>query len=207
MLTSFFLNNKNENHTIYFLYSAVSSNNLNVLQLLVDAFNGVFVPVLIDENDFTGFSCKHGYPLLVYYRLLVGQILPATEDRALWMDVDLVVNGDLSEFYYQDFDGCILAACRDCDVPTRMSQLGCPPGSVYINAGVVLYNTAVLRQYSLADFFDYYKTHEEYIMFQDQDILNGMFATKIKVWENNLYNYFAPSGFVDRTFDFKSWSQ
>lgn len=205
MLTSFFLNNQQEHHDIYFLYSAVEEQNLRELEKLIQAFGGIFHPVLIKEALFAGFKCKNQYPILVYYRLLVAQILPNTEERALWMDVDLVVNGSLDAFYYQEFDGYALAACRDCDAPTRMAQLGCPPGSVYINAGVVLYNIVAMRQYALADFYSYYTAHEASIMMQDQDILNGMFAGNIKVWENNLYNDFVPSGYAEKGFDYQRW--
>ena len=189
------------------MYSAVQEENLTALARLVESYGSHFIPVLIQVKDFAGFKCKNEYPLLVYFRLLVAQIVPDTEERALWMDVDLIVNGSLDEFYYQDFDGNLLAACRDCDVPDRMEQLGCPPGSVYINAGVVLFNVASLRKFKLSDFYSYYMQHEEYIQMQDQDILNGMFAQKIRVWKDNDYNYFAPSGRTLHGFDLCEWKR
>lgn len=203
MLTSFFENNRSDHHDIYFLYSDVQTESLEKLNSLAESYGGYFHPVLIQEKDFQGFKCKNQYPLLVYFRLLVAQLLPQTEDRALWMDVDLVVNGSLDEFYYQDFDGASLVACRDCDSPGRMGDLGCPPGSIYFNAGVVLFNAKVMRKYSLADYYEYYSKHEEHVMMQDQDILNGMFSGTAKIWKDNFYNYYAPSGSTKSEFNFQ----
>ena len=193
MLTSLLVNNRKEFHNIYFMYNSIQSNNLKELESLVGQFQARLHPLHIHESLFEGFRSTNQYPLLVYYRLLVPQLLPATEDRALWMDVDLIVNGSLDEFYYQDFDGAYLVACRDCDHPDRLPQLGCPPGAVYVNAGVILFNAVAMRQYQLSDFVEYYSTHEKFIKMQDQDIINGMFSSHTKIMDSNTYNTFAPS--------------
>ena len=58
MLTSFFVNNTQENHNVYFMYSSVKDENLTELNKLVESFNSKFIPVMIKESDFEGFICK-----------------------------------------------------------------------------------------------------------------------------------------------------
>ena len=102
MLTSFLLNNRQEYHNIYFLYSAVKKESVDALIGLVGKYDAQLIPVMISESDFEGFACLGPYTIETYYRLVIPHILPDTEERALWMDVDIVVDGALDEFYYQE---------------------------------------------------------------------------------------------------------
>lgn len=188
MLTSFLVNNPQEFHHVYFLHSGVRDENIEALCTLVGSYEAELIPVQIRESDFHGFKHTEQFPLLVYFRLLVCRCLPQTEDRALWLDVDLIVNGSLQEFYHQDFAGNAIVACRDISAQDRPVLLGHPAGTAYINAGVMLYNAAILRRYSLEDYYAYYLAHEDVILWQDQDIINGMFGRQIKVLDNRVYN-------------------
>ena len=188
MLTSFLMHHPTQIHHIYFLYSAVQEENLSMLEHLVRDHGSAFHPVQLQESDFSGFKCTSRFPLLVYFRLLACHYLPESEDRALWMDVDLVVNGSVQAFYDQDFEGNAIVACRSISEQDRPLLFGHPEGTVYCNAGVMLYNAAVLRTYQLSDFYAYYQAHEDLILWQDQDILNGMFGGKIKALDNSTYN-------------------
>lgn len=188
MLTSFLVNNRQEFHNIYFLYSSMQQENLSALNDLVSRYEARFIPVFMDESDFSGFHTTKAFPLLVYFRLMIPHHLPESEDRAIWMDVDLVVNGSLEEFYHQNLGDNYLAACRDIGAQERPALLGCPPDTAYVNTGVLLYNVAAMRRYALSDFYQYYLDHRQNILWPDQDIINGMFAGKIKVWDCDIYN-------------------
>ena len=184
MLTSFFLNNSGEKHKIYFMYSSVKDENIQLLSELTEAHGADFVPVKINSDDFQSLRRTERITVETYYRFLIPHVLPKSEARAIWLDVDLVVNGPLDDFYYQDFDGNCLAGCRDIgDHREKMLRLGCPSTCTYINAGVILFNMEKMRQYTLRDFCDYYITHEKEITWFDQDVINGMFAGRIKVWD------------------------
>ncbi len=188
MLTSFLVNNPEERHKIYFMYGSVQEENLQALAQLVQGYQSNFIPVQLQESQFSGFKCSESFPILVYFRLLMPQFLPETEDRAMWMDVDLIVNGSLRDFYYQDFGESYIVACRDIGAQDRPVLFGHPAGTPYVNAGVMLYNLAPMRKYTLSDYYNYYLAHEAVIGYQDQDILNGMFAENIKVLDSVPYN-------------------
>ena len=188
MLTSFFLNNADESHDIYFLHSTIKPENLSALDALVTNFHSRFIPVPLQESDFDAFKRSAIFPVQVYFRLVLSKYLPETEDRALWLDVDLIVNGSLRELYDLDFNGNYLAGCADVGATDRSVVFGAPAGTIYVNSGVHYYNTVAMRQYTLEDYAHFYKTHESKIRWYDQDILNGMFAQKIKILDHTVYN-------------------
>ena len=187
MLGSFFANNKKERHHIYFMYSSVQNENLKHLETFVMGHHAQFTPVHVSVEDFGLFHCPRHFTIEIYFRLLIPQILPKDEVRALWLDVDLVVNGPLDEFYYQDFEENYFAACLDLGFLEQQTT-DVPPGSGYINSGVISFNVPLMRQYRLSDYQKYYLSHKDTIVWPDQDILNGMFAGRIKVWNADIYN-------------------
>lgn len=188
MLTSLFLNNP-QPHNIYFMYSMVSQENLRVLEQLVQNYGGTFIPTRIDNSRFQDFIATDRFPAEVYYRLLIPSLAPESATRALWLDVDLVVNRPLDEFYGQDLEDYVFSACRDIgDYETHLRSLSCPPGTIYINSGVILFNLEQMRTYQLQDYHNFYLSHKESIIWPDQDILNGMFCGQIKIWDCDLYN-------------------
>lgn len=189
MLRSFFINNPGESHTIYFMHTSTHADNIKKLSHLVEEYHGTFIPLLCESKLFENFLRTSRFPIEVYFRLLIPFLLPESEKRALWLDVDLIVNGSLSSFYNQNFDEKYIVACADPeDHRSRLPQLGCPSDSVYINSGVLLFNADKMRTYTLQDYFDYFQTHEKYIIFPDQDILNGMLTGKIKLADYSVYN-------------------
>lgn len=189
MLTSFFMNNRIECHNIYFMYCSVREDNLRLLQKLVIKNNAIFIPVHIQTSMFEAFMQTDRFPVEVYFRLLIPKLVPEKEERAMWMDVDLVVNGELDEFYYQDFEGKEFVACRDiCNRPEKLRLLGCSEKAIYINSGVLLFNISQMKKYCIGNYYKFYQDHEDAIFWPDQDILNGMFEGKIKILDCDLYN-------------------
>ena len=51
----------------------------------------------------------------VFYRVLAQFVLPETVDRILWLDADIILMKNISDFYYQDFEGNVIAACPDAE--------------------------------------------------------------------------------------------
>lgn len=189
MLTSFLINNNSEKHTIYFLHNNTQQSNIKKLENIVKRFNSEFVPLKITTESFENFIATERFPVNIYYRLSIPSLLPETEERALWLDVDLVVNDSLKTFYYQDFEGKAFVACKDIENrEEHLKKLGLSPDTDYINSGVILFNLPIMRQYTLNDYYDFFISHKDAIIWPDQDILNGVFTKKIKVLNNDRYN-------------------
>lgn len=192
MLKSLLLNNTFENHDIYFLYTEMGKQKLQNLKKIVEKNNAArFHSILMNKKDFAHFPITHHFSIETYYRFMILDIIPQTEERVLWLDVDIIVDRALDEFYYQDFEGNYLIACQSINQNPQelLDKLKCPKGSVYFNAGTILFNLELMRKVmATKDFFDYYDNNKDRITWLDQDVLNGMFALKTKIVDYKKYN-------------------
>lgn len=191
MLTSLLETNSYEHHKIYFLYSDVQEHNITDLCQYVDKrYDAEVIPCPIDARSFQEFPISHHFSIETYYRFLVQDIIPTTEERVLWLDADIIVKKSIEDFYNQDFEGKHLVVCRSInkDPQSLLNKLNCPSGTVYFNAGVILFNLKLVRNIALADYHEYYIAHKEGITWLDQDILNGMYALKTKIADYRIYN-------------------
>lgn len=189
MLTSFFKNNNFDSHTIYFMHRNTQQSNIKKIETLVKAFDSKFVSIQITEDNFKDFTATERFPIEIYFRLSIPTLLPETEERALWIDVDLIVNNSLFEFYNQPFDEKAFIACRDAYAKEEHIQnLGLTSCESYINSGVILFNLPIMRKTSLNDYYNFFVKNENVILFPDQDILNCFFENRIKVLDNDIYN-------------------
>ena len=101
----------------------------------------VFLPVA--ESTYADLPTLEWISPETYYRLLAQKLLPESVDRILWLDADVVICGDITEFYHQDLDGNLLAVCSAVDEGSyraSLNQLTLPPDARYFNAGVLLYD-------------------------------------------------------------------
>lgn len=130
-----------------------------------------------------------------FFRLFVQDIISDTEDRILWLDGDIIVNGDISDFYNVDFEGNYYAACEDIAISRgKMKQeydnLGWDSSQIYVNAGVLLINLAQLRREKITqnDIVRFIEINHEKMHFLDQYTLNAMFHDRIKLVDGFKYN-------------------
>ena len=150
-----------------------------------------FIPVLQKRSD--SYKLIHQITVETYYRFQILDVFP-TQERAIWMDIDTVVLQDIAPFYYDDFEDNYVIACPGNNEQKHLSRLGVDPSGCYFNAGVILFNLTKIRQDFTPDFlYVAYETYEEKILFSDQDVLNLVFAGKIKREGARKYNYIIPS--------------
>ena len=124
-----------------------------------------------------------------YNKLFVLDVYP-DEERALWIDVDTVVLGDISEFYNCDMGDYYVSGVAETKGALDKIRLGLEESGCYINAGVILFNlTQIRKDFITEDFFALYQNNEDKIRFADQDIVNLAFAKNTKNEKTGLYNY------------------
>jgi lipopolysaccharide biosynthesis glycosyltransferase len=126
--------------------------------------------------------------LATYYRLLLAEVLPAGTPRALYLDCDLVVAGDLARLFALEPGAHVLLAARDAGVPRfgahpRPAALGArpfAPETPYFNAGVMLVDVAAWRRERVAErALEHATRHRRELRFWDQDGLNAVLAGRI----------------------------
>ena len=123
------------------------------------------------------FKVRDYYTLTTYYRLLIPNTFFYI-DKAIYLDCDIVVLGDLASLYNVDLEDNLVGACPDASVQIieqfseyTSKALGIEKEK-YFNAGVLLMNLKKMRSYHLLNrVYELSKT----IVFkvaQDQDLLN-----------------------------------
>lgn len=127
----------------------------------------------------------------VYFRLLIGEQLPESVERVIFLDTDLLIRGDLVELWKLPFDGSVVQAVPDAYAGTlhlpRLRRVaaegvaGIREGMPYFNAGVLLVDLRAWRQQSVGEHsVDLLLQHGDRLMGRDQDALNLILADRWK---------------------------
>lgn len=114
-----------------------------------------------------------------YARLMLGELIPESVERIIYLDSDLLVQGDVAELWEFDLGDSLLGATTSTIYPYigLGSQLwrvkGIDPGSRLFNAGVLLINMAQWREARVgSECLDLIRTYPEFVIYADQDALN-----------------------------------
>ncbi|MGO5048684.1 glycosyltransferase family 8 protein [Dysosmobacter sp. Sow4_B12] len=175
--------------TVYLLQSSISKTKLDDFQEFVSRkCHGELVIVPIERERFAGVPTLKWWSEETYYRLIAFEILPKRVERALWLDADMVVKGNITELYTQSFDGKYAVVCAE-DTKKNHQRLGLSEEHRYFNAGVVLFDFhAIRRDFTVEDVFQCIETHREHLDALDQDVLNLLFENKAKYIDASIYD-------------------
>ena len=128
--------------------------------------------VLLNDEWFDGLVLNHHFKKSNYYRLFAADLID--EDKCLYLDADIVVNGSIDEIIYKNIDENYLAAVVD-PVFNLHNELGIKADSGYFNSGVMLINLAKWRSSSIKNrVISFVKKRPEVIHFVDQCGLNAV---------------------------------
>ncbi|MBO4277949.1 MAG: 1-acyl-sn-glycerol-3-phosphate acyltransferase [Clostridia bacterium] len=166
-------------YNIHILHTGMSDEARKTLLWLADAnFNIIFD----DVNEYIStvsekLPVRDYYSVTTYYRFFIAEMHPEY-DKAIYIDCDTIVQGDISELYALELGNNLLAACADkivADVDTfgeyTERVLGIPRAE-YFQAGMLLINCDKFRiGYVLDRFVQLLHTYD-FIVAQDQDYLN-----------------------------------
>ncbi|MDK4680656.1 glycosyltransferase family 8 protein [Kingella negevensis] len=141
---------------------------------LLQQMNSAIYGLNVQNLDFSHFQAGNGLPESSFYRIIAPQILPKEINRALYLDVDMIVHLPLDTFYWQDFSGCHAVAVSDivADSPHANRIDDYPKFTPYFNSGVLLMNLPLWRETEFLQTFE--QTLRDYPkpLFGDQDLLN-----------------------------------
>ncbi|MBQ7646817.1 MAG: 1-acyl-sn-glycerol-3-phosphate acyltransferase, partial [Clostridia bacterium] len=174
-------------YRVYFLHTDISKiKQLQTKKLAYDNFEIVFE----DVTDYLKSVAKKlplrdYYSKTTYYRLFIAEIHPEY-DKALYIDCDTVVQGDISELYETDVSDCYLAACHE-QAMIQVDEYGTYVEKVvgvdrnnFFNAGVLLINCDEFRMRFVLDRFIRCLHLYEFVVTQDEDYLNLICKDHVK---------------------------
>lgn len=207
MLTSL-CQHQNEQLNIYILHHDLVAEDQDLLSPLIKEYSITLHFIYVPDHLLPPPEVlqANSWGVETYFRLLLVDLLPDTLDRALYIDVDMIINKPLNDFYFCDMGSNKLAACRDFtgtppfeDYRQELFAELISPDFIYFNAGITLFNLSALRPfYNFAYYMDTAKKLDYKIQFPDQDLLNYCHWNEVLLFDENKYNLYARRAYTDQ---------
>ena len=156
--------------------------NFNIEYLSVNSSDFLDYPLLKKDNiDYKDYHVT----LPTYFRFKLPALLNSLS-KVLYLDCDVIINNSLKGIFDTNIDNYAVAMVLDADSTKESKRLGLKK---YFNAGVMLLNLDFWREHNLElHLLDYAKKNKSKILWQDQDIVNGVLSENIKEL-SNIWNY------------------
>ena len=188
--------NQSENITVYLINRSLRDSEINKFRkYLKRCLKMDFMVIDISDTAFDQLPLNTSrFSIEIYYRVIAQFLLPQTVERILWLDADIILCENISEFYYQDFGEALLAVCPDVncedkDIIRIKENLGLSNEHIYFNSGVLLLNIEALRNTTtLHKIFESAQYIAPYLVYPDQDLLNYLYTGRVKYCNQNQYN-------------------
>lgn len=190
VLISSVLENTNENCNFYILNANLDEQEQQYFHKCLSKYNNFSLEFIkIDSNTFSKYPINRHITIATYYRFLISDLKPEL-DKALYLDVDMVVNFDIKELFEINLDGKPIAAVSEkcMDYMERYSTycqtvLDIDPVK-YFNAGMLLLNLKYFRENDIiTKLFETLEEYKDKITCNDQCILNLVFKNNYKQLE------------------------
>lgn len=171
MLTSLFENSKkHEKYKIWAVASELSDANYCNLKTITQENNACLEFINIEESSLCDLPLSEHFNRANYYRILALDMINA--QKILYLDVDLIINQDISSLWEYQLNNVTLAAVDEYNTE-RIKTLHLKPGASYFNSGVMLINLELWQSGRVSQkVLDFIRTYPELIKFVDQCGIN-----------------------------------
>ena len=181
-------------YTIYILHTSIrEETRRQAMELEQEGFQIVFTDVSERLNAVTkNLPVRDYYSKATYFRLFIADMFPEL-DKALYIDSDTVVQGDISELFCTELGEHWLGACHE-QAMVQTDRYGTYAEKVvgvsrhnFFNAGVLLINCVRFRESGLLKKFAERLAEYDFVVTQDEDYLNLICKDHI-LWLDQRWN-------------------
>ena len=185
---------KKEKYEIYVLHTYITDVMKNkLLELQNENFKITFCDVTSHlESIYDRLPIRDYYSKTTYYRLFIAEMFPEYE-KAIYIDSDTVVQGDISELYAIDIGDNYLGACHE-QAMVQVDAFGTYAEQVvgvsrhnFFNAGMIVINCEQFREHAVLDRFIEYLHDYNFVVTQDEDYLNLICKDRV-YWLDQRWN-------------------
>ena len=173
------LKNSKEKWNIFIIYENLSDETKIKLNTIVEYYESKINYIEINKKDLERFKVGKGTHLssIVFARLFIPELLKS-EEKAIYLDCDVIVLKPLEELYNMDLEdksiGIILDGKKD--QKSSLSRLNLNLDRTYFNAGVMVMDLKKLRENSkFLKTIDYCLNPDRELQLNEQDALNIIF--------------------------------
>ncbi|OUL24519.1 glycosyl transferase [Nostoc sp. RF31YmG] len=178
--------NSNCKMFLFILDGGITKTNKHKIIKSLDSEQIEISWVQLNNALFENLALNRHVTIPTYYRLLLPQVLPKHFDKAIYLDSDMVVTGDLADLWNIDIgDNYVLAVQDDvqlyvsmCEALQNYQELDISPDAKYFNAGLLVINIHKWRTENIGSrIIEYLQQNQKYLP-NDQDGLNAILAGK-----------------------------
>lgn len=170
---------KDRLYKVYILHTGITEGMMEkVYELKNENFDVEFTDVsdyLYSISD--KLPIRDYYSKTTYYRMFIAEMFPEL-DKAIYIDSDTVVQGDISRLYDKNIKDAYVAAAHE-QAMVQVDEYGTYVEKVigvsrynFFNAGVLLINCEQFRLHFVLDKFIEYLHVYNFVVTQDEDYLN-----------------------------------
>lgn len=170
---------KEEKYHVYVLHTGIKPG---MMEKMYEMQNEQFEISFEDVTDYL-YSISEKLPIrdyyskTTYYRFFIAEMFPQY-DKAIYIDSDTIVQGDISELYHTDIGDRYVGACHE-QAMVQVDEYGTYVEQVvgvsrhnFFNAGLLLINCDVFRIHFVLDRFVECLQIYNFVVTQDEDYLN-----------------------------------
>lgn len=185
---------KNTLYHVYILHTFITDEMKDqLLRLQNENFEISFCDVTAQlEAIYDKLPVRDYYSKTTYYRLLIAQMFPEYE-KAIYIDSDTVVQGDISELYSIDIGDSYVGACHE-QAMVQVNEFGTYAEKVvgvsrhnFFNAGMIVINCKQWREHCILDKFIEHLHAYDFVVTQDEDYLNLICKDRV-YWLDQRWN-------------------
>ena len=196
MIFSLLRHNVQYDIKIHILNRNLLESQLESLGRFIESHGGRYKVYEINDRVFDELTLGlDRFSVEMYFRILAYRILPDDVERAMWLDSDLVVLGDIGEFYFQDFNEKELIVCKDayCDsqfIQEIKTKMNLSQDHLYFNSGVIIFNFSLMRKEITSEgISNVVNRYKSCLTYPDQDLLNKIYTNKVKYCDWREFNF------------------
>lgn len=167
--------------SIFIMDGGISEKNRQRLAELKTRYQFELTYLLPDRALFESMNLPHSLP--AYYRVSIGALLPAICHRAIYLDCDVIIRGDIKELFDVGLAGNTVGAVHDCpqdwwkehvkQLSEDIPEFGKPQKLKYFNSGMLLIDLDRWRKRNIGEkLFQFIRQHPDKLWVADQDPLN-----------------------------------
>ena len=189
--------NTTSNINFCILDCGIEDKSKAIMTELVSEYSGNTIEFInpAEQNIFSECRARNHVSKAAYARLLIPHLKPQL-DKAIYLDVDMIVNLDIAELFNLNLNDYIIGASysncdeyHNYDIQTK-NILGIDMEHNYFCSGLLLIDCKKWRENNitkkLKDIYDEYKDR---MIHNDQDLLNILFANNKYFNLDTKYNY------------------
>jgi lipopolysaccharide biosynthesis glycosyltransferase len=157
---------------VYVLFDGLNKNDIYNLDIIAKRYQQSITYHKVNIERFSGFKENFHFTKAMYFRLLIPDILDADVQSAIYIDSDVVINGNIKYLFELDLEDNKLAAVGNPDF-SAIERLKLKINTIYFDSGLLVFNLDIWRKENIhKKIIKYIKNNPEKLLYPDNDALN-----------------------------------